>query len=63
MNKHLVIVCALPTVLFIGGGFLSYIGFKYKMVTDDRAMYDVGNMFMIGAVVIALQSLYSLYWG
>lgn len=62
MNKHLVIVCVLPTALFIGGGFLAYIGFKYKIATDDNTIYNVGGMFILGAIAIALQSLYSAYF-
>ena len=62
MNKHLAIVCALPTALFILGGFLLFLDSKWP-IPDDTAIRDVGGMFMLGAIVIILQSLYSLYLG
>ena len=62
MNKHLIIVCALPTALFLGGGFLYYLDSKWP-IPDDKTIHNIGGLFMLGAIVIVLQSLYSLYLG
>ena len=62
MNKHLAIVCALPTALFLAGAFLTYLNSKWP-IPQDKTVRNIGDMFMLGAIVIALQSLYSLYWG
>ena len=62
MNIHLAIVCALPTALFILGGFLLFLDSKWP-IPDDTAIRDMGGIFMVGGIVIALQSLYSIYLG
>ena len=62
MNKHLIIVCALPTALFLGGSFLYYLNSKWP-ISDDSTTCNVGGMFMLGAIAIVLQLLYSLYLG
>ena len=61
MNNHLLVVCALPTVLFVGGGLLLFMHIKFT-IPDDTFLRDVGGMFMIGGIIIALQSLYSIYF-
>ena len=62
MNKHLVIVCALPTALFLTGAFLTYLDSKFP-IPEDKTIRNVGCIFMAGAIAIVLQSLYSLYGG
>lgn len=63
MNSHLAIICALPTALFLGGGFLTYIGYKYRHATDDDTIYNLGTILIGGAIAMVLQSLYSIYLG
>ena len=62
MNKHLIIVCALPTALFLGGGFLYYLDSKWP-IPDDKPIRNVGGIFMAGAIIIVLQAMYSSYLG
>ena len=62
MNKHLVIVCTLPTALFLTGAFLTYLDNKFP-IPENRTIRNVGCIFMAGAIAIVLQSLYSLYGG
>ena len=62
MNKHLAIVCTLPTGMFLAGVFLFYLGIKYP-IPDDNTIPKIGTTFMVGAIIITLQVLYSLYLG
>ena len=62
MNNHLAIICILPTALFAGGSFLYFVGTKFP-IPEDNTLRNIGSIFMIGAIVIALQALYSLYLG
>lgn len=62
MNEHLAIVCVLPTALFLVGGFLYCLGIKHP-IPDDNTIPKLGITFMVGAIIIALQSLYSIYLG
>ena len=62
MNSHLAIICALPTTLFLLGSFLCYLDSKWP-IPDDSTIRSIGNMYMLGGIVIALQALYSIYFG
>jgi hypothetical protein len=62
MNKHLAIICALPTALFLFGVLLIYLDAKWP-IPDNKAIRNGGILFMVGAIVIVLQVMYSLYGG
>ena len=57
MNEHLTLICALPTVLFASGAFLYTIGTN----PGTEELRSVGKLFMVGAIVMVLQILYSIY--
>lgn len=61
MNKHIAIICALPTALFLVGGLLCYLDSKWP-IPEDKTIRNLGGIFLLGAIVIALQVVYNIYF-
>ena len=57
MNEHLMVLCTVPTTLFIFGCFLLVAGIR----VPDKEIRNFGGILILGAIVIVLKALHSLY--
>ena len=53
-TEYVLIACALPLGVFIGGGMLRFFG--SKDIADDEGFRNVGTWLMLGSVIFSLMA-------